>query len=248
MNVHSPKSSTLSVLRGLLASSERPGAIAAGHRCRSGGEPREPLSTVEACWELRSGMVQEWVADAEGSGAQELALWNARKSLRQEEMQGSGRWLVVDAEQEVCPAGWQGRGVDLARVVVVRVRDPVDLLWTVEQGLRSRGVELVVCRVDCLPMVAFRRLKLAAEVGGTRCLLLRGADALREPGWADLRLLVTPQRSTSWMKRRMRVELLKVRNGLPGSVFQVELDCETDCVRLVPELADSAAVYCSAGA
>ena len=248
MGVHSQKSSTLRVLRGLLASSERPGTIAAGHWSTPANEELEPLSTVEACWELRSGMVQEWIADAEGSGAQELALWNARKSLQRGAITGSGRWLVVDAEQEVCPAGWQGRGIDLARVVVVRVRDPVDLLWTVEQGLRSRGVELVVCRVDHLPMVAFRRLKLAAEVGGTRCLLLRGADALREPGWADLRFLVTPQRSTSWMKRRMRVELLKVRNGLPGSVFQVELDCETDCVRLVSELADSAAVHCSAGA
>ena len=248
MDVHTNKTWRLKALRGLLAGSERVGASTTDNPCAPERGERAPLSTEEACWELRTGMVQEWIADSEGSGAQEMALWNARKSLQKGEIRGGGRWLVVDAEQEVCPAGWQGRGVDLARVVVVRVRDPVDLLWTVEQGLRSRGVELVVCRVDCLPMVAFRRLKLAAEVGGTRCLLLRGADALREPGWADLRLLVTPQRSTSWMKRRMRVELLKVRNGLPGSVFQVELDCETDCVRLVPELADSAAVYCSAGA
>ncbi len=204
-------------------------------------EPRrEPL------WELQSGMVQEWVATSEGSGVLELALWNARQSLHGQSIIAGGRWLVVDTT--LSPVAMVERGIDLSRVVAVQVHEPTELLWAVEQGLRSRGVDLVICRVDRLPTVAFRRWKLAAEVGGTRCLVLRGADALREAGWADLRVRVTPLCSPDWDKRRSRIETLKVRNGLPGGVIEVEWDRETDCLRVVSVLADSTSTPCAAGA
>jgi hypothetical protein len=46
----------------------------------------------------------------------------------------------------------------------------------------------------------------------------------------------------------MQVETLKVRNGLPGEVIEVELDRETDRLRVVSVLADPAATPCAAGA
>lgn len=197
-------------------------------------------------WDLSSGTIQEWVATTEGSGVLELAIWNARQSLRGQLIAAGGRWLVVDVP--LCPVALRERGIDLERLVSVPIQEPNDLLWTVEQGLRSRGVDLVICRVGRLPSVAFRRWKLAAEVGGTRCLVLRGIEALRESGWADLRVQVTPQRSSHWGARRMQVETLKVRNGLPGEVIEVELDRETDRLRVVSVLADPAATPCAAGA
>lgn len=197
-------------------------------------------------WSLASGTIQEWVATTAGSGALELAIWNARQSLQGQSITAGGRWLVVDLP--LCPVALRERGIDLERLVSVPIQEPNDLLWTVEQGLRSRGVDLVICRVGRLPPVAFRRWKLAAEVGGTRCLVLRGIEALRESGWADLRVQVSPQRSSHWGARRMQVETLKVRNGLPGEVIEVELDRETDRLRVVSVLASSAATPRAAGA
>ena len=246
MSVHASTSEKLLSLRRLLAASN---GIAASNRqpqrtvisAAGGGESQSgPL------WDLAPRTIQEWVATTEGSGAQELALCNARLSLRYQSVDAGGRWLVVDAD--LSPVALAERGVDLSRVVSVRAPEPNDLLWTVEQGLRSRGVDLVICRVDRLPPVAFRRWKLAAEVGGTRCIVLRGIEALRESGWADLRVQVTPLCSTGWDTRRMRVETLKVRNGLPGEVIEVELDRETDRLRVVSVLADPAAAPCAAGA
>jgi len=201
---------------------------------------------VEPLWELGSGVVQEWVATAEGSGVFELALWNTRQSLRSQSIIAGGRWLAVNTV--LWPVAMAERGVDLSRVIEVQVPEPNELLWTVEQGLRSRGVDLVVCRVERLSSVAFRRWKLAAEVGGTRCIVLRGADALRETSWADLRVQVTPLCSSEWDNRRWRIETLKVRNGLPGGIIEVEWDRETDCLRVVSVLADSTAAPRAAGA
>ena len=114
----------------------------------------------------------------------------------------------MDPLGELSPVAWEQADGELSQTVFVPGLEPGDALWVVEQGLRSRGVEIVVARLDRLTPVTFRRLKLAAETGDTRCLLLRMASALRETSWADLRVLVTPLSSLAWGQRRLQVEVL----------------------------------------
>lgn len=193
---------------------------------------------------LDPGTVTEWCASCDGCGAFELALLTEKLLLPSQ-----GRWLWVDDPAGgTYPIGLAGPGVALDRLVMVQPDNTADALWAVEQGLRSRGVDLVVCRLSRVSPVIGRRLKLAAEAGNSRCLLLRGPEALRETSWADVRLLVSPLPSPSWRRRRLQVELLKVRNGLPGGRVQVELDHETTAVRLVSELADPADLQRATGA
>ncbi len=104
-------------------------------------------------------------------------------------------------------------GLSLSNIVFVRVQNGSQALWATEQGLRSRGVDVVVCRMEKIAPFAFRRLKMAAEAAGARLLLCRGAYALREATAADIRLVVSPQPSSSWRCRRYRVEFLKIRTG-----------------------------------
>ena len=197
--------------------------------------PGDDAETSPGWGNLEPGDVSEWIATQPGCGAADLALSVVRPQLRP-----GARWLVVDPVEEVHPLTLQRRGVDLSRVLFLKPTSAAEALWAVEQGLRSRGVDIVWCRLPKLTPVTFRRIKLAAEVGESRCLLMRPPEALREGSWADRRLKISPLPSPSWNRRRMRVDVLKVRNGFVEAPFDVELDHETGAVRVVPQLADPA--------
>ena len=57
-------------------------------------------------------------------------------------------------------------------------------MWAVEEGLRAPGLAAIVGEIGRLPMVAGRRLQLAAERSGVTALLLRrwrnGEEAMAE--------------------------------------------------------------------
>ena len=91
-----------------------------------------------------------------------------------------------------------------------------------------------------IPARVHRRWQLAAEVGGGVGLFFRPITAEREPVWADLRLLVTPQAGGQGDTRRMNIEVLYRRGGLGGSTQAWEIDHAAGLVRLVPEVADPA--------
>ncbi|SFH92258.1 hypothetical protein SAMN05421753_10422 [Planctomicrobium piriforme] len=175
------------------------------------------LQASSSLWQpergFRPGDVSEWIGSEPGSGALELALL----LLRQQQLH-TARWLLIDPAGDFFGPAVQALGLDFHKLICVRNVQPHEAIWAVEQGLRSRGVSGVICPVSRLTSVAFRRLKLAAETGGSLCLLLREPEALRETSWADLRCRVTPLTSSTWRRRRLQVDVLKIRHGLPGRV------------------------------
>src|SRR5512144_2169615 len=78
-------------------------------------------------------------------------------------------------------------GLDLRRLLVVRARREIDVLWAMEEGLRSGAVSAVLGEVAAAPLIALRRLQLAAETGGTTGLLLRPFGAPAAAGSATTR-------------------------------------------------------------
>jgi protein ImuA len=72
--------------------------------------------------------------------------------------------------------GLQAHGLDPARLVLVTARRDSELLWVIEEALNAgpaAGIAAVVGEIGRLPMVAGRRLQLAAERSGITALLLR---------------------------------------------------------------------------
>ena len=69
-------------------------------------------------------------------------------------------------------------GLDPARLILVSPACVVDLLWTMEETLRSGAFAAVIGEIDgraaALTLTATRRLHLAAEAGGRPALLLTG--------------------------------------------------------------------------
>jgi protein ImuA len=151
--------------------------------------------------------------------------------------------------------GLAAHGLDPGGVVLVRASRDAEILWAMEEGLRAPGIVAVVGEVGSLPMVASRRLQLAAERSGITALLLRrwrdGGQAVRERAlpnaavtrWRIAALPSRPMRDEPGVGHpRWRVELLRCRGGEPASwempAREMEVPDATDHVSLAAVLAD----------
>lgn len=103
-------------------------------------------------------------------------------------------------------------GLDPARMLVVRPRAGSDRLWAMEQALRSGACAAVLGWTGAADGRALRRLKLAAEEGGTPAFLLRPAAHRGEGSPAALRLALAA------CDFGLDVEILKCRGGTPARV------------------------------
>jgi protein ImuA len=136
-------------------------------------------------------------------------------------------------EGDLYPPGLAAYGLDPARVILVSAAGPADLLWAMEEGLRSPALAGVVMEVDRLDLVASRRLQLAAASGGvTGFLLARGRRAPAAVSAAALRWRIDGLPGERW-----RVLLERRRGGKPGG-WILEKDDETDRLFVAAELAD----------
>jgi len=91
--------------------------------------------------------------------------WVARRDGLQEAGMLSGRGLA-------------GLGADPGRFLLAAGRTDADVLWALEEAVRSGAVALAVGEVEAADLVATRRLSLAAREHGVPVLLLRSARAL----------------------------------------------------------------------
>lgn len=195
---------------------------------------------------LRGGLI-EWLSDVKGAGGTSLAVLASQSAIENE------LWVFVDGQQQLHAAGFASLSLDLRRMVLVKPERPTDVLWAVEQALRTRGVGAVVCEVDRLSSAAFRRLQLAAETGGSLGILLRPERVRHQPSWAEYRLLVRPLAtagppSASHPRRRLLVEVLRGRKGFTTKSVIVELDDADGRVCLVAELASATTAVRATGA
>jgi protein ImuA len=147
-------------------------------------------------------------------------------------------------------------GLNLHRLLLVRVRREIEVLWAMEEGLRSGSVSAVLGEAATVPPIALRRLQLAAETGGATGLLLRPPDAALAVVSATTRWRVSslpttltfpprgsfPIRGESVRSRvRWRIELLRCRAAAPTSWLLDWCD-ETHCLRVAAELRDRPAM------
>jgi len=109
-------------------------------------------------------------------------------------------------------------GLDPARLIVVRGRNATDVLWVMEESLRSGALAAVLGEAEGLGGTAARRLQLGAEGGATRALLLRaGEDEGANAAVTRWRVGAAPggraERQPGVGRPRWRVDLLKCRNA-----------------------------------
>jgi hypothetical protein len=129
----------------------------------------------------------------------------------------------------------------LARSVFVRAASAADRLWSCEVALRSGAACAVIADGSGFDLAATRRLQLAAEAGGTPCLLARPDRELSVRSAAMTRWVVR-WAASEHAARRWSVELVRCK-GLRraselGRPLILEQDHATGAVRLVADVLD----------
>lgn len=130
-------------------------------------------------------------------------------------------------------------GIDPDRLILARVRRPADLLWMMEEGLRSRALAVVIGDGVTADLTASRRLQLAAETGGAAALLLPPAATRSWVALTRWRIASAPSPDgppDGPPRPRWWVALERCRGGAPTD-WLVEWDDATDRFCVVPPLA-----------
>ena len=112
--------------------------------------------------------------------------------------------------------GLAAAGLDLARLVLVQPPRTGDVLWVVEQVLRSGSCGAVLAWPLAPEERGLRRLQLAAEQGECWGVLFGAPDWLRHPSPAVLRVGVAPAGAGG-----LQVRVHKCRGGAPAGPLRL---------------------------
>lgn len=218
---------------------------------------------------LRPGTLVEWVCDARRSGANLLAMI-AAASVLGHESSANRPLVVVDGLGETLGSGANvvhesfyppaaiSLGIAADSMMIIRKQrghTRGDLIWAIDQSLRSGAVAAVYAEIgDWLDPADARRLQLAAEAGGAVGLFVRplgtrrasqtsrasqtiksGSSAMNtsakrstaaRASFADVRWIVSPLPGHGG--RRLQVELDRCRGGVIGASRVIEIGVAAD--------------------
>jgi len=138
-------------------------------------------------------------------------------------MQHGGACVWISTVCKTFPAALDTFSITPHKVVFITVPRERDILWAMEEALKCDGLAAVVAEVRELTFAQSRRLQLAVESSKVTGFVLRN----------DLRRLTTTTCVARWQVShlpsiledglpgvglpRWKVDLLRVRNGSPGS-------------------------------
>ncbi len=138
--------------------------------------------------------------------------------------------------------GLAALGLAPERMVLVRARTEGEILWAMEEGLRSGCLAAVLGEVERIAPIAARRLQLAAEAEGVSALLLRNGRDESASCPAVTRWRVGSVASGVALdgspRPRWRLDLLRCRNGMPRSWVVERNDDTKSHLVVVADLCD----------
>lgn len=152
------------------------------------------------------GALTECLLEAPGIGELQLVL----PLMRRLSLEGKSVFWLNPPHTPYAPAMARA-GVELDRIILVHPQSHPDLLWTLENCLRSPVTGLVMAWPGKLASREIRRLQLAAEAGSNVCILFRDRALTGHSSPAALRLELT-----AGNHQDLKINILKRRGGWPG--------------------------------
>jgi len=160
----------------------------------------------------------------------------------------SGRYsfAIFQATQHIGPISWiipehalhtpllHGLPDDVGdRILLIRPPNEHDLLWTIEETLRSPAIGLVIGEPNRpMSLTTGRRLQLAAEKGQTTGLMLiqngQGSNA------SETRWKCTPIADHSQTATLHQWQIIKNKKGIVGN-WMINWNGKTNSIHMVPE-------------
>jgi protein ImuA len=170
------------------------------------------------------GAIHEFLCETDEDAAATRGFIAAMASIL---MQKTGISIWISKGQSVYPPSLKQFGLLPEKVIFVEAKKEKEILWVLEEALKCDGLSFVSCELQELSFTASRRLQLAVEQSKVTGFILR----------VNPRYLNTTTSLARWQIKslpsetidglpgvgfpRWQVELLRVRNGKPGS-WQIE--------------------------
>ncbi|MCW3089932.1 MAG: Error-prone repair protein ImuA [Ferruginibacter sp.] len=142
-------------------------------------------------------------------------------------MQQGGAALWISASRTIFPPALKFFGINPDKIIFIDLSKEKDILWVMEEALKTEGIAAVTCEMKEISFTASRRLQLAVEQSRvTGFILCRNQRNLSTTAcvtrWKVSSLpSALPGAMPGVGFPRWNIELLKVRNGKPGT-WQVE--------------------------
>ncbi|MCR4269390.1 ImuA family protein [Nitratireductor sp. ZSWI3] len=220
-----------------------------------------PLDAALPANGLQTGALHELVPATSGDFAASAGFATCLLTRITRLRPGPVLWVVpahqAFSEGGLYPLGLAALGFDPDRLIELRVRKPIDILWALEEGLAHAPLSAVIgilpdnARAYDFP--ASRRLAMRAARQGGTALILRsrqtaGEATAAETRWSVAGLPSAPARGARAGPGapRWRLQLVKCRKGISGhgsSGWDVEWDHEALSFRLPAPLADRAPAW-----
>ncbi len=179
-----------------------------------------PIETAFPNSVFPTGAIHEFLAEASEHAA---ACTGFITGILSALMQNGKACIWISKTRKLFPAALKNFGVEPARVIFIDLQLEKDVLWVMEEALKCKGLAAVVGEVKEITFAQSQRLQLALEKTKVTGFVLR-TDANKVSTTACVaRWKITPLASQLEEGMpgigypRWRVDLLRVRNGNPGS-------------------------------
>jgi protein ImuA len=170
------------------------------------------------------GAVHELIADSLEDAAATSGFISA---ILASIMKNAGSCIWINRSQSVVPPALKSFGISPDNIIFIYLKKEKEILWAMEEALKCTGLSAVIGEVQDLSFNASRRLQLAIEQSQvTGFIVRRNPRSLNTTAsLARWKITSLPGELPAGMPGvgfpRWNVELLKVRNGKPGS-WQIE--------------------------
>jgi len=149
------------------------------------------------------------------------------KATADRESAGGGAVVWISSSQIIFPPALVSFGIEPSQIIFIQLRNQKEILWTIEEALKCEGLTAVVGEINTLDLTQSRRLQLATEQSRVTGFLLRTHQRILSTTactcrWQIHSIKSEPENGLPGVGfPRWNIELLKVRNGKPGS-WQLE--------------------------
>ena len=138
-------------------------------------------------------------------------------------MKKGGAAVWIGSSRMIFPPALKMFGIEPSRIVFIDLEKEKDVMWAMEESLKCTGLSAVIGEIPELSFTVSRRFQLAVEQSRVTGFILRNNPRKIIPNACVSRWKISPLQTVSedglpgLGHPRWQVELLKIRNGKPGS-------------------------------
>ena len=137
-------------------------------------------------------------------------------------MKRGGVAIWIASSRTIFPPALAGFGIEPDKIIFIDLAREKEMLWVMEEALKCEGLAAVVGEIHQLDFTASRRLQLAVEQSRVTGFVIRQTPRLNTTACVSRwRITAAASSLPNGMPGvgfpRWHVELLKIRNGRPGT-------------------------------